>query len=264
MGQHFPMTPRAITPIPRSHVPPKVAGWTTEVLGQWECLAGEIHQIERHEFCGPEATSDSPKLAIFGGIHGDEPASVHALYDLQIILGKERSLAHGLIVHAYPICNPTGFRDGTRHARSGLDLNREFWRNSPEPEIALLEKELSTQDYDGLIALHADDTSDGVYGYARGAFFTKDLLKPALQAASEAIPVNQLSIIDGFHAVEGIIHSAYDGILSIPPGHHKEPFEIILESPAKAPLIMQRAALVLGLREILTTYRSFISHAADI
>jgi hypothetical protein len=49
--------------------------------------------------------------------------------------------------------------------------------------------------------------------------------------------VNQAAIIDGFHAVNGIIHTAYNGILTAPPGSSPSPFEIILESPQHAPSI---------------------------
>jgi len=48
----------------------------------------------------------------------------------------------GYELHVYPLVNPTGYEDGTRHSRSGKDLNREFWRGSNEPEVALLEKEI--------------------------------------------------------------------------------------------------------------------------
>lgn len=242
---------------------PRFPLWHREVLGMWKS-GEEDHLMVRHEFVGAEANQESPRLAIFAGIHGDEPATIHALHDFQQALSKEPEMARGLVIHAYPICNPTGFLDGTRHSRSGLDLNREFWRGSLEPEVAFLEEVLMHQNYAGIISLHADDGSHGVYGYSRGAFFTDDLLRPALKAASAAIPVNHLPIIDGFHAVEGIIHSAFDGILTVPPGHTPQPFEIILESPATAPLFMQQAALVLGLKEICHSYLAFISHAADI
>lgn len=160
--------------------------------------------------------------------------------------------------------NPTGYEDGTRLARSGKDLNREFWRGSLEPEVALIEKELLAQKFDGIIALHSDDTSEGLYGFVRGKTFTKHLLEPALAAAEAALPLNQAAVIDGFHAVNGIIHTAYDGILTAPPGAVPSPFEIILESPHHAPMDLQRRAFVLALSEILRHYRRLISYAADI
>ncbi len=70
--------------------------------------------------------------------------------------------------------------------------------------------------------------------------------------------------IDGFHAEEGIIHTAYDGILSAPPGARPQPFEIILETPTEAPMHLQRGAFVLALVEILTHYRRFIAYGGDL
>jgi hypothetical protein len=45
-------------------------------------------------------------------------------------------IAKGYALYIYPVCNPTGFEDNTRHARSGKDLNREFWRNLRSPKCA--------------------------------------------------------------------------------------------------------------------------------
>jgi hypothetical protein len=167
-------------------------------------------------------------------------------------------------IHIYPLCNPTGYEDGTRHSRSGLDLNREFWKGSLEPEVSIMERELMEHKFHGIIALHSDDTSDGLYGFVRGATLTKHLLEPALAAAEAALPRNQSAVIDGFHAVNGIIHTAYDGILTAPPGTSPSPFEIILESPHHAPMDLQRKSFVLALTEILRHYRRMISYAADL
>lgn len=213
---------------------------------------------------GKEVGEETIRLAIFAGLHGDEPAGVHALLDLLRALEADPWVGRAYRIHIYPLCNPTGYEDGTRHSRSGVDLNREFWRGSLEPEVGILEQELLRHKFHGIISLHSDDTSDGVYGFVRGATLTKHLVKPALAAAEAALPVNQASIIDGFHAVEGIIHTAYDGILTAPPGTSPAPFEIILESPHHAPMDAQRRAFVLALTEILRHYRRMIAYAADI
>jgi murein peptide amidase A len=204
------------------------------------------------------------KLAIFAGIHGDEPAGVHALCDLVRVLDNLPSMGRQYLIHVYPLCNPTGYEDGTRHSRSGDDLNRNFWKGSLQPEVQLIEREILQNQYDGLISLHSDDTSDGLYGFVRGATLTQHLLKPALATAQSALPVNRANTIDGFHAVEGIIHSAYDGILCAPPGVRPAPFEIILESPTHSPMHLQRAAFVLALGEIIRHYRRMIAYAADL
>jgi protein MpaA len=130
--------------------------------------------------------------------------------------------------------------------------------------VQLFEEEIRRQNFDGLISLHSDDTSDGLYGFVRGATLTEHLLKPALEAAEAALPINTGAMIDGFHAVNGIIRTCYDGVLSAPPGTRPAPFEVILESPHHAPVALQRQALVLGVREVIRQYRRLISFAADL
>jgi protein MpaA len=232
--------------------------------GFWK-VGEERYWLPRLIFRGGNETGEPTiRLAIFAGIHGDEPAGVHALVDLLQALEADPWVGRAYRIHIYPLCNPTGYEDGTRHSRSGADLNREFWLGSLEPEVAIIERELLQHKFHGIISLHSDDTSDGLYGFVRGATLTKHLLKPALTAAEAALPVNQSDIIDGFHAVEGIIHTAYDGILTAPPGSTPAPFEIILESPHHAPMDLQRQAFVLALTETLRHYRRLIAYAADI
>lgn len=225
---------------------------------------GKAYWIPRIVFRGRESDEPPMKIGIFAGIHGDEPAGALALMDLLRELEENPFLGRAYRIFFYPLCNPTGFEDGTREARSGKDLNREFWKNSTEPEIALIEAELRRQKFDGIISLHSDDTCDGVYGFVGGSTLTEHLLKPALAAAEEALPIDSRPQIDGFYAVNGIIRSAYGGVLSAPPGSHPEPFEIVLETPHHASLPAQRECFVLALREIIRHYRRMIAFAAGI
>lgn len=232
--------------------------------GFWK-VGEERYWLPRLIFRGGNETGEPIiRLAVFAGLHGDEPAGVHALVDLLRELEANPFVGRAYRIHIYPLCNPTGYEDGTRHSRSGRDLNREFWRGSLEPEVGIIERELLLNKFHGIISLHSDDTSDGLYGFVRGATLTEHLLKPALAAAEAALPVNPANIIDGFHAVEGIIRSAYDGILTAPPGSSPAPFEIILESPHHTPMDLQRRAFVLALTEILRHYRRMIAYAADL
>jgi len=244
-------------------------GTTAESLhadsaGFWR-VGEERYWLPRVIFRGArEQGEETLRLAIFAGLHGDEPAGVHALVDLLRALEADPWVGRAYRLHIYPLCNPTGYEDGTRHSRGGVDLNREFWRGSLEPEIGILESELLRHKFHGIISLHSDDTSDGLYGFVRGATLTRHLLKPALAVAEAALPVNQATVIDGFHAIDGIIHTSYDGILTAPPGSSPAPFEIILESPHHATLELQRRAFVLALIEILRHYRRMMSYAVDI
>src|SRR5262249_3668870 len=146
--------------------------------------AGQNYSVPRFTFLGPNST-DPIRIGLFGAIHGDEAAGAFALAQFLLDLTNNPDLAENFQLQVYPVCNPSGFEDNTRHSRTGKDLNREFWKNSTEPEIQILERELQLSHFSGLIQLHADDTSDGIYGFVKGHTLTENLLRPALQAASE-------------------------------------------------------------------------------
>jgi|SRR5882724_7410250 len=233
-----------------------------DFLGPFE-TGGEKYFVPRYTFEGPNS-SEPIRIGLFAAIHGDEPAGALALIQFLLELSNDPETADNFVLQAYPICNPTGFEDNTRCSRRGRDLNREFWRASVEPEVEILEHELRTGHFSGIIQLHADDTSDGIYGYVRGHTLTENLLRPALREAGKTLPRNVNATIDGFAARDGIIYDHYDGVLAAPARIDPVPFEIILETPHKAKMEHQVEALVVALRTILIEYRRLIAFAANI
>lgn len=227
-------------------------------------IDGQVFELPRYVFIGAKGGDDPIRVGIFAGLHGDEPEGVHALVRFLTLLEREPELARGYCIFAYPICNPTGFEDRSRHSRNGKDLNREFWRESKEPEVRMLERELVTHAFHGIISLHSDDTSEGFYGFAHGATLTKGLIEPALRAAAEFLPINKGEIIDGFRARNGVIRQSYPGVLSAPPKVRPRPFEIILETPHAPPTYLKEAALIAAIRVILLRYREFIAFAPNL
>jgi protein MpaA len=227
-------------------------------------IEGERYDLPRYLFLGPQGGDAPIRIAIFAGIHGDEPEGVHAAVQFLKLLELRPELAAGYALSVYPICNPTGYEDDTRHSRRGKDLNREFWKNSSEPEVRLLQADLASRSFHGMISLHTDDTASGIYGIVRGATLTKHLIEPALQAAEEFLPRDRRAIIDGFKAREGIVRDCYEGVLSAPPKVRPRPFEIILETPKLPPSFLKEAALVRALASILSEYRKFISYAQNL
>jgi protein MpaA len=237
-------------------------GIRAQFLGPFE-RAGRDYLLPHFKFTDPNS-SDPIRIGIFGGIHGDEPAGTLAALEFLRLLSTQPELAESYAVHCYPLCNPSGFEDNTRCARQGPDLNRCFWKDSAEPEVRLIEAELRQFHFHGLIQLHADDTSDGVYGFVRGATLSEHLLKPALAAAGEILPRNVNALIDGFAAKDGIIYDAYEGILAAPAKLDPAPFEIILETPHHAPMEKQIQALVVSMTTVLEEYRRLIAFAANL
>lgn len=235
----------------------------TSSLGDFR-HGNDSYSLARFIFDGPSNGGDPIRLGVFAGIHGDEPAGTLALVRFLRDLAKDPDLAAGYRIYAYPICNPTGFEDNTRHSRQGKDLNREFWRASDEPEVYLLEQELWTHGFHGIVSLHSDDTSEGLYGFVNGPDLSKDLLEPALWAAEKFLHRNTRVVIDGFRARRGLIDGGYSGILSAPPEVNPVPFQLTFETPAHAPLHLQVEANVAALHCIMAEYRTVMSIASNI
>lgn len=234
-----------------------------DALSVWESR-GETLWLPRFRFQRTQALKERYTVGIFAGIHGDEPAGILGLMDFIRELDETPEIGQHFELYLYPLCNPGGYLAGTRTSDSGKDLNREFWRGSREKEVQLLERELLKRQFDGIISLHSDDTSPGFYGFARGPVLAGQLLAPALAAAEQAQPRDTRPFIDGFRAVNGMIHESYEGILCAPPQQIPQPFEIILESPALAPVLDQRNAFRLALKAILHEYRPFIAYGANL
>lgn len=222
------------------------------------------YTIPRFTFLGPTTNVPQRRIGCFGLVHGDEPAGALALLKLLQALVATPELAAGYDLVLYPVCNPTGYEDETRHNRAGYDLNREFWQSSRQPEVRILEEELRTQPFDGIVALHADADSAGLYGYAHGRELNEDLLVPALRASERIIPCNHEPLIDGFAACAGVINDCFKGVLRPPPAQRPQPFEIIFETPGRAPVEAQAEAAELAVRTILAEYRRFIAYAQGI
>ena len=238
-------------------------GVAASVIGSF-VADGHTFELPRIRFSGPAAGHDPIRVGLFAGIHGDEPAGCAALVEFANQLASHPERGAGYELYLYPIMNPTGYKSGTRTNWNGLDLNREFWRNSGEPEVQVFESELRQQQFDGIITLHADDTSEGIYGYAHGRTLEKALLTPALESAARFLPLDRRTKIDGFTACEGLIHECFQHVLSAPPEQRPRPFDLIFETPAHAPFGLQVSAAVAALERIVALYPGFIAYAQDI
>jgi murein peptide amidase A len=227
-------------------------------------IEGEPCFLPRYQFIGPKSGDAPIRLGIFAAIHGDEPEGAHAVVRFLRFLEAYAESAAGYYLSIYPVCNPTGFEDNTRHSRRGKDLNREFWNNSAEPEAVLLQEELSSRSFHGIISLHVDDTSDGFYGFVDGTTLAKHLIEPALKAADAFLPLDKRTLIDGFPARNSIVRKSFPGVLRAPPAVRPRPFEIILEAPKNRSAYLTEWAFVAALQSILAGYRKFLAYARNL
>jgi hypothetical protein len=227
-------------------------------------VGGRSCTIPRYLFIGPRGGDDPIRIGLFASLHGDQPETTSALLMFLKILEATPELARDYFLFVYPICNPTGFEDDTRCSRRGRDLNREFWNNSQEPEVTLLQSEICSHALDGIVSLHTDDSTSGLYGVTRSYTVGKNLLEPALAAAESVLPRNRNEVIDGFAARDGVVRAAYSGAISGPPNIRPRPFEIALRAPRGAARYQQEQGLLLAVQSILANYRELRAYAQNL
>jgi murein peptide amidase A len=227
-------------------------------------IGGKSYELPRYLFVGPKGGGVPIRIGLFAAIHGDEPEGSHALVQFVKLLEVRPELALGYCLSVYPVCNPTGYEDNTRHSRSGRDLNREFWKNSTQPEVRILQAELVSHSFEGIISLHSHGNGEGFYGVVRSLTLTKHLVGPALKAAEIFLPRDEHAFIEGVPARDGVVRDSADGVLSAPPKVHPRPFEITLEAPKAPPSYLKEFALAMALRSILIEYRKFIAYAPNL
>lgn len=241
----------------------QLAGRSRYLRAQHIKNAPDGRELARYRWVDPSVPPVF-RVGIFAGIHGDEHSGVIAAIQLMHHLERDPGIARFYELFIYPICNLWGFDHGKREGESGKDLNRCFWQDQEEAEIRLLEQDLRSKNFDGIIALHTDDTSEGIYGYVNGSTLTRHLLEPALHTASEVLPRDGRHEIDTHPAERSIITGGYTGILQAPPDQHPKPFEIVFETPHHAPLGPQVEAHLTVLKEILRLFREISSEGMDI
>lgn len=195
------------------------------------------------------------RAGIFAGIHGDEPAGSQAARQLAAWARRRPAELAGFELTIFPVCNPGGCRAGTRHSPCGMDLNREFWTGSDQQEVRALEKELRAGQFHLIIALHEDDTSQGLYGFAGAHPLSASILARGLHEAAKVLPVNEGVVIDGFPAQGGVITESYAGILTAPPEQRPRAVEIVFETPALAPVARRAVAAELAVQSMLAAFR---------
>ncbi len=220
--------------------------------------------LPRFLFTGPGDRGSFLRVGIFAGVHGDEPSGVMAAVELLRRLHGDPQPALGYELFVYPVCNPWGYARDTRWLKSGADMNREFWRGSDEIEVLVLEGQLMKLAFDGIVSLHTDDTSPGLYGFVKGHQLTRHVLDPSLEAAARFLPRNFDKSIDNFQANAGIIADGYTGILGAPPTQSPRPFEIVFETPSHADSSLQVEAHMAAMLTMLGSFRAMISEGQNI
>jgi protein MpaA len=127
------------------------------------------HSVEGRPIRGRRFGGAGPALLVFGGIHGDEPASVEALIELAPRAAARTPLAPPVWV--LPAVNPDGVARGRKNSARDVDLNRNFPARSfttehapgyfpgpaplSEPEARVIADLVARESIAAVVAVHA-------------------------------------------------------------------------------------------------------------
>ncbi len=184
--------------------------------------------------------------------------------DFLLALEGDPSLGQGYEIYAYPVCNPSGLEDGTRHSRAGCNLEQEFWRGSEQPEVYFLEREMGVLNFTGLVTLHSDQAATATYAHVRSAVLAEALVQPALTAAARFLPPAEVDSLGPSEQGKRTISGRNKEILSNAAELTPLPFEIALGTPRQAGAKQQSAAMVAALEAILREYRQFLAYGRNL
>jgi hypothetical protein len=224
----------------------------------------DAYRLARYVFLGPAANDDPVKLGLFAALHGDEAEGTQALVDFLLRLHLEPERARGYQIFVYPICNPTGFEDGTHTTRRGHDLATELWNGSKQPEAYYLERELGVQQFHGVVNLRSAKNTNGIHARVAAATLDKALVQPALKAAEKFLPRDTNHASDPIIPTTTVGRNRYEWGLGNPAELKPAPFELTFETPHKAPPELQAKAAAAALNKILEEYRPFLASQQNI
>lgn len=215
---------------------------------------GRDYNIPRLVFMGPKGGGERIRFGIFAALRGTDTAGASAVLEFLQQLEAAPDTGADYQLHAYPVCNPTGFEDGTPHARGGRDLTREFWRGSRQPEVYFIEREVGIFNFHGVIVLQSADRAGGLRVSSPSAILSEALAVPAVAASLPYLPTDA-------EAVHNVLPIR---VLTASEELPHPPFELTLETPRSAPHEQQVRALVVALHSILASYLMLQSFRANL
>lgn len=217
------------------------AGFKHQILGQ-QGSPYQLLLLERMSRC-----PDAPTLYLSAGIHGDEPAGIHAIESMV----RDNRFSTEVNWLIFPCLNPTGYLNNKRRNDRGIDLNRDYYyQKSEEIQAHAAWMKQECPNIDLYLSLHEDWEAKGSYLYEINTHpGQKGFANEILDVADKILPLDPSPIIDA-HPVNarGLIRHRPepDEIEGWPEAifacKHKPLLSYTFETPSTFPLEQRVAA----------------------
>jgi hypothetical protein len=208
--------------------------------------------MKSYVFIGPRGGGVPIRLALIGGMRPGEWVSAGAIAKFLLDLDLSPFLALDYALFGFPLANPV------RPFRGEPDFERDFWRNSTDPGIRFFERELTSNELDGVIGIFCDQPVNGFQVETCSRVIATEVLWPALEYAQRTVPLATEPI--RLHSTIQRTPEAFWDFRRLKP----RPFSLTIRTPRDAAHEDQIAAVVFGLKQILSRHRSLLAHAESL
>ncbi len=158
-----------------STAPGSLARWRTLQLG--DC------PIPSFVLIGPRSGRVPLRLALIGGLRSSDGISSTAVAKFVVELDLASLLARDYAVFTYPVANPPRLNEPEPN------FERDFWRGSPDPVVRFFERELATNELDGVVTIHGGEPLAGLQFRTSSRVLAAEVLWPTLEIAQRCVPL---------------------------------------------------------------------------
>ena len=144
------------------------------------------------------ATGAAPRLCVFSGVHGNEPAAVEATLRFAESLAKDRTRYPGVNISIVPLVNPWGWARNLRRNHENQDISRTFI-TQPSAEAEMVKAYLKGEACTVVADLHGDSNKQAFHVIS---FDNADL--SVAKAITRDVAARGLPLRKG--APEGVFH----------------------------------------------------------
>jgi hypothetical protein len=211
--------------------------------------------LPRFVFCGPHASDESWRVALFAGTNHRDLRATHALLRLAESLARDAAHAHGLNLTFFPLIDAAGLALEI----DGRSLDEESWRDSSAPELQLLTRDIQTRGYHGFVRVET----------SRGEELPTLSLRARADLDSSTPDVELLSSRD-FEGIDlrferlQVGGSPVSGPLSLADDLGIQPFELTLRLPSALTRDAHERLALEILTRFLHRYRAFQAYGGDL
>lgn len=209
-------------------------------------------------------SGNSPRILITSGIHGDEFETIDLLSS--VLLQYSASIPPFFYI---PQISPSAVTSKTRHNANLLDLNRNFYSDSTEPEVVRVREVLQGMSFDLHMSFHEDldPAVNSFYVYDLGL---DGIENKHLKSFAQSIEKELYPILNGLDdpadtALGYEFENGYRRFITTPDNSENGTIEdyVLLrhgaknvwtpEIPGLAPRVTKRLIIEKFIRELLTT-----------